>query len=43
MDEGGGRVVVGICDKAHWEERRQVREEELDAIAERMEDIGIRI
>ena len=34
---------VEIWDKALWEERSQVSEEELDAIAERMESIGIRI
>ena len=34
---------VEIWDKALWEERSQVSEEDLDAIAERMESIGIRI
>ena len=34
---------VEIWDKALWEERSQVSEEDLDAIAERMEAIGIRI
>ena len=40
-----GRVLVPveIWDKALWEERSQVSEEDLDAIAERMESIGIRI
>ena len=32
-----------IWDKALWEERSMVSEEDLDAIAERMEAIGIRI
>ena len=30
-------------DKALWEEKNQISEEDLDAIAERMESIGIRI
>ena len=34
---------VEIWDKALWEERSMVSEEDLDAIAERMEAIGIRI
>ena len=34
---------VEIWDKALWEEKSMVSEEELDAIAERMESIGIRI
>ena len=34
---------VEIWDKALWEERSIVSEEDLDAIAERMEAIGIRI
>ncbi len=34
---------VEIWDRALWEERSQVSEEDLDAIAERMEAIGIRI
>ena len=34
---------VEIWDKALWEEKRQISEEDLDAIAERMEAIGIRI
>ncbi|MCI8293531.1 MAG: division/cell wall cluster transcriptional repressor MraZ [Hespellia sp.] len=34
---------VEIWDKACWEERSQISEEDLDAIAERMEAIGIRI
>ena len=34
---------VEIWDKALWEERSQISEEDLDAIAERMESIGIRI
>lgn len=34
---------VEIWDKALWEERSVISEEELDAIAERMEAIGIRI
>ena len=41
-----GRVLqdrVEIWDKALWEEKSQISEEDLDAIAERMEAIGIRI
>lgn len=34
---------IEIWDKALWEERSQISEEDLDAIAERMESIGIRI
>ena len=34
---------VEIWDKALWEEKNQISEEDLDAIAERMEAIGIRI
>lgn len=34
---------VEIWDKALWEEKSQISEEDLDAIAERMEAIGIRI
>ena len=34
---------VEIWDKGLWEERSMVSEEDLDAIAERMEAIGIRI
>ena len=34
---------IEIRDKALWEERSQISEEDLDAIAERMESIGIRI
>ena len=34
---------VEIWDKDLWEERSEVSEEELDAIADRMESIGIRI
>lgn len=34
---------VEIWDKACWDERNDVSEEDLDAIAERMEAIGIRI
>ena len=34
---------VEIWDKARWEERNAISEEDLDAIAERMEAIGIRI
>jgi len=34
---------VEIWDKARWENSSDVSEEELDAIAERMEAIGIRI
>ena len=34
---------VEIWDKALWEEKNQISEEDLDAIAERMESIGIRI
>lgn len=34
---------VEIWDKARWEERNAISEEDLDAIAERMESIGIRI
>ena len=34
---------VEIWDKALWEERSMVSEEDLDAIADRMEAIGIRI
>ena len=34
---------VEIWDKALWEERSMFSEEDLDAIAERMEAIGIRI
>ena len=34
---------VEIWDKALWEERSMISEEDLDAIAERMETIGIRI
>lgn len=34
---------VEIWDKALWEDRSMVSEEDLDAIAERMEAIGIRI
>lgn len=34
---------VEIWDKVRWEERSNVTEEDLDAIAERMEAIGIRI
>ncbi len=34
---------VEIWDKALWEEKCQISEEDLDAIAERMEAIGIRI
>jgi len=34
---------VEIWDKARWEDSSDVSEEELDAIAERMEAIGIRI
>ena len=40
---GGVQDRVEIWDKALWEERSQVSEEDLDAIAERMESIGIRI
>ena len=42
-------VLVGVQDrveiwvKAIWEEKSQISEEDLDAIAERMEAIGIRI
>ena len=36
-------AVMEIWDKALWEERSQISEEDLDAIAERMESIGIRI
>ena len=39
----GVSTRVEIWDKALWEERSQVSEEDLDAIAERMESIGIRI
>ncbi len=34
---------VEIWDKDLWEERSEVSEEDLDAIADRMESIGIRI
>lgn len=34
---------VEIWDKELWEERSNVSEEDLDAIAERMESLGIRI
>lgn len=39
----GVQGCVEIWDKALWEERSMVSEEDLDAIAERMEAIGIRI
>ena len=43
FDLVGVQDRVEIWDKALWEERSMVSEEDLDAIAERMEAIGIRI